>query len=192
MKTIEVGTAVSRVVGKSTGFLDVGTLPDGRPMRSPVIILQGAADGPTLWLHGCVHGNEYCGTFIIHEVLRGLALGDLKGAVVALPALNVTAFEKNSAHESFRGLQCRRSQSEFPRQGGWISDSTDGSCDLPAAQEICRLSDRFSYRHDAGRAAGRSTPTSPEKSARRVTALRGPSGIEARCRLRPTFCPAPP
>src|SRR5947207_11962055 len=90
MKTIEVGTAVSRAAGKSKGFLTIGTLPDGRPMQTPVVIVQGAADGPTLWLHGCVHGNEYCGTFTIHEMLRGLAAGDLKGVVVALPALNIT------------------------------------------------------------------------------------------------------
>ena len=114
MKTIEVGTAVSRAAGKSKGFLDVGTLPDGRPMRSPVIILQGAADGPTLWLHGCVHGNEYCGTFIIHEVLRGLAPGDLKGAVVALPALNVTAFEKNQRMSPFEGYNAGDLNRNFP------------------------------------------------------------------------------
>ncbi len=101
MKTIEIGGAVSRGPGVAKGFLDVADLPDGTPIRVPVVIVRGAKDGPTLWLHGCVHGNEYCGTFIIHETLRSLTPETLSGTVVALPVLNVTAFEKNQRMSPF-------------------------------------------------------------------------------------------
>lgn len=101
MKTIEIGTAISKAPGASKGFLKVGELPDGRPMQAPVQIVRGEADGPTLWLHGCVHGNEYCGTYIIHETLRSLSPRDLKGTVVALPVLNITAFERNQRMSPF-------------------------------------------------------------------------------------------
>ena len=103
MKAIKVGTAESRGPGVAKGFLKVGDLPDGQPMRIPVVIVRGKADGPTLWLHGCVHGNEYCGTFIIHETLRSLSTDELKGTVVALPALNITAFEKSQRMSPFEG-----------------------------------------------------------------------------------------
>jgi predicted deacylase len=101
MEMIEVGTAVSRAPGVAKGFLKVGELPDGRPMRAPVQIVRGETDGPVLWLHGCVHGNEYCGTYIIHDVVRTLSPRELAGAVVALPVLNITAFERNRRMSPF-------------------------------------------------------------------------------------------
>jgi len=101
MNSIEIGTAVSKSAGLAKGFLKVGELPDGQAMRIPVVIMRGAKPGPTLWLHGCVHGNEYCGTFAIHELTRSLKPAELKGMVVALPVLNVTAFEKNQRMSPF-------------------------------------------------------------------------------------------
>jgi uncharacterized protein len=101
METIEIGTAVSRTPSTAKGFLDIGQLPDGRPMQAPVQIVRGEAEGPTLWLHGCVHGNEYCGTYLIHEALRSLSPRALKGTVVALPVLNITAFERNQRMSPF-------------------------------------------------------------------------------------------
>jgi predicted deacylase len=70
-------------------------------MLAPVQIVRGETEGPTLWLHGCVHGNEYCGTYIIHEALHGLSPNELKGTVVALPVLNITAFERNQRMSPF-------------------------------------------------------------------------------------------
>lgn len=103
MQSIEIGTAVSSAPGLATGYLDTGALPDGRPVRIPVMIMRGAQDGPVLWLHACVHGNEYCGTFVLHELLHSLLAETLTGTVVALPALNVTAFEKNQRMSLFEG-----------------------------------------------------------------------------------------
>jgi uncharacterized protein len=69
-------------------------LPDGSPVDIPVTIVRGRQDGPTLWLHGCVHGNEYCGTYIIHAFTRSLDPATLAGCVVALPVLNLPGFQK--------------------------------------------------------------------------------------------------
>jgi uncharacterized protein len=101
METIEVGTAVSQKPGRVRGRLDIGALPDGTPVEIPVEIVRGAQDGPVLWLHGCVHGNEYCGTYIIHALMRALDPATLKGTVVALPVLNLTAFLKNQRMSPF-------------------------------------------------------------------------------------------
>lgn len=103
MKTIEIGSAVSNAPGLATGFLKSGELPDGRPVQTPVMILRGAQDGPVLWIHACVHGNEYCGAFTAHELIRSLRPDTLTGAVVVLPALNVTAFERNQRMSPFEG-----------------------------------------------------------------------------------------
>jgi uncharacterized protein len=103
MKEIKIGSAVSSTAGIAKGRLKVGDTPDGRPVEIPVLIGRGAKDGPTLWLHGCVHGNEYCGTFIIHQLFRELDTDALSGTVIALPALNLTAFRKNQRMSPFEG-----------------------------------------------------------------------------------------
>ena len=103
MKEIQVGTAVSNRAGVTRGTLRTADLPDGAPVEIPVVIVRGTGDGPTLWLHGCVHGNEYCGTYIIHECLRSLEPGAMSGAVVALPILNLTAFRQNQRMSPFEG-----------------------------------------------------------------------------------------
>jgi predicted deacylase len=69
-----------------------------------VTIVRGAKDGPTLWLHGCVHGNEYCGAFIIHAFTRSLDIAQLAGTVVALPVLNLPGFQKNQRMSPFEGM----------------------------------------------------------------------------------------
>ena len=34
------------------------------------MIARGATAGETLWLHGCVHGNEYCGAIALDFLFR--------------------------------------------------------------------------------------------------------------------------
>jgi predicted deacylase len=109
MKRIQIGTATSEAPGRVDGMLQVGHLPDGSPMEIPVIIVRGPEDGPTVWMHGCVHGNEYCGAFSIHALLRDLALQ--RGTVIALPVLNITAFQRHqrmSPYEGFNGGDLNR------------------------------------------------------------------------------------
>ena len=114
MKEIKVGTAVSKAAGRKTGTLRIGTLPDGTAMEIPVVIIRGKQPGPVLWLHGCVHGNEYCGTFIIHDLLARLKPAALKGTVVALPVLNITAFQKGQRMSPFEGFAGGDLNRNFP------------------------------------------------------------------------------
>jgi uncharacterized protein len=109
MKRIEIGTAVSEAPGRVDGMLQVGSLPDGSPMEIPIIIVRGPEDGPTVWMHGCVHGNEYCGAFSIHALTRDLKLQ--RGTVIALPVLNITAFQRQqrmSPYEGYNGGDLNR------------------------------------------------------------------------------------
>src|SRR5215217_8693768 len=101
---IEVGSARSTGPGIVKGHLPLTDLPDSTTLQAPVIILQGEREGPVLWLHGCVHGNEYCGTFIIHGFLRGLDPAALRGTVVALPILNLPAFRARTRMSPFEGF----------------------------------------------------------------------------------------
>ena len=78
-------------------------MPDGRLVQIPVLLGCSAAPGPTLWLHGCVHGNEACGAFVLHRLFRGLDPAALSGTLVALPILNITAFRARQRMSPFEG-----------------------------------------------------------------------------------------
>lgn len=104
MDTIEVGTAVSTAPGLVTGELHTGDMPDGEPITIPVMILRGERNGPTLWLQACIHGDEFCGTFIVHELMRGLDAAALAGTVIALPVLQVTGFQQRQRMSPFEGF----------------------------------------------------------------------------------------
>ncbi|MBS7701093.1 MULTISPECIES: succinylglutamate desuccinylase/aspartoacylase family protein [unclassified Chelatococcus] len=111
---IIIGSARSSEPGRVTGRLHIGDAPDGSPVEIPVVIVQGAKPGKVLWLHGCVHGNEYCGTYIIHELLGALDPAQLAGTVVALPILNLPAFQarqRTSPFELYHGGDMNR---QFP------------------------------------------------------------------------------
>ena len=61
-----------------------------------------------------MHGNECCGAFVVHELMRELDPATLAGTVVALPILNITAFQVQAADEPLRGLRRRRPEPCFP------------------------------------------------------------------------------
>lgn len=113
-REITVGTATSSGPGVTKGHLHVADAPDGSPLHIPVTIVQGETDGKVMWMHGCVHGHEFCGTYIIHEVVRSLDPKTLKGTVVALPILNISASQarqRMSPYEIYHGGDLNR---QFP------------------------------------------------------------------------------
>jgi uncharacterized protein len=82
--------------------------------------VRGKESGPVLWMHACVHGNEYCGTYNIHEFVRSLDPGAMNGAVIALPALNITAFrsrQRSSPFEIFNNTDMNRCFPGSPNAG---------------------------------------------------------------------------
>jgi len=123
MRDIEVGTAHSHGPGVTKGMLQIGYLPEGYPMEIPVIILQGAQDGPVMWMHGCVHGNEYCGAYSIHQFIRALDPAELRGTVVALPVLNITGFQRQQRMSPFEGYNGGDLNRHFPgNPAGTLTD----------------------------------------------------------------------
>ena len=88
MKKIVVGNLQSEPGKKVYGFLDILEHPVGTIERLPVIIAQGKQDGPTLWLTANIHGDEYTGIPVIHNVMNDVNLDELKGTIVAIPTLN--------------------------------------------------------------------------------------------------------
>lgn len=88
MKEIKIGE-ITGSPGKITyGYLTVLEHPIGTIERIPIIIAQGKANGPVLWLTANIHGNEYTGIPVIHQIMNKIDIEKLKGTIVALPSLN--------------------------------------------------------------------------------------------------------
>lgn len=86
---IEIGTARSHPGQIVYGQFDAVPLPTGGMDTLPVIIAQGRTDdGPVLWLTATIHGNEYDGLLVIHQLLAPDLVDQLTGTVVAIPTLN--------------------------------------------------------------------------------------------------------
>jgi predicted deacylase len=143
---IQVGTAEARTTGVHKGELRIGDLPAGEPMTIPVVIVRGATDGPTVWLHGCVHGDEYCGAFIVHELVRTVDPSQLAGAVVALPVLNVTAFQVGRRMSPFEHFAKGDLNRCFP---GNPEGATTEQMAYAIYQELRRYADYFVDFHTA-------------------------------------------
>ncbi len=73
-------------------------MPTDTMVSLPVRVVNGAAEGPGLWLSPAIHGDEINGVEVIRRVLDTLDPGALRGAVIAVPIVNVFGFSANSRY----------------------------------------------------------------------------------------------
>jgi predicted deacylase len=76
----------------------------GKELEIPVTVVCGAEPGPVLWLNGATHGDEAEGPLSILLTLEQLSPRELKGAVVAVPVVNVNAFAAGTRGDSLDPL----------------------------------------------------------------------------------------
>jgi len=78
------------------GFIKVGEFFDNSPVNMPVMILNGAGEGPVLLMQSAVHGNEVVGTEAIKRVMTSLDPKKVNGTIIGIPVVNVPAYLENS------------------------------------------------------------------------------------------------
>lgn len=72
--------------------LPVADLSTRVPITMPVHVINGRSEGPRLFVSAAIHGDEINGVEIIRRVTKLPALERLKGALVAVPIVNVPGF----------------------------------------------------------------------------------------------------
>ncbi|MEZ3116670.1 succinylglutamate desuccinylase/aspartoacylase family protein [Halobaculum sp. MBLA0147] len=94
---LSVGTATAASGESADGWLHVTDLPTGDGERLPVTVANGAADGPTLWVTGGVHGDEATGVAVAQDVAGRVRdrVADLAGAVVVVPVVSPAGLRRN-------------------------------------------------------------------------------------------------
>jgi len=78
--------------------IPVARLPTHTMLHLPLTVINGAGDGPRLWLSAALHGDELNGMEIIRQVLRRIDPGTMRGLLLAVPIVNVFGFINQSRY----------------------------------------------------------------------------------------------
>ena len=72
--------------------LPIADLSTSVPITMPVHVINGSRDGPVLFVSAAIHGDEINGVEIIRRIMKLGALRRLRGALIAVPIVNVPGF----------------------------------------------------------------------------------------------------
>ncbi|MCG9129345.1 succinylglutamate desuccinylase/aspartoacylase family protein [Candidatus Poribacteria bacterium] len=103
-----VDTFVAEPSTRLEGRLHVASLPDGTPIRVPIILINGRNPGKTLYLQAISDGNELNGIAVIHEILSKINPEQLCGQLIVVPILNIHAFHAKQAYSPVDNLKMNR------------------------------------------------------------------------------------
>ncbi len=95
-KSITLGTATAVPGTIQYGKWDFFTHPTGLQEWIPIIIAQGKEPGKTMWLTTGIHGPEHSGPSILYKLLTDELVANLKGTIVAIPALSPSGLRTKS------------------------------------------------------------------------------------------------
>ncbi|MFC6786322.1 succinylglutamate desuccinylase/aspartoacylase family protein [Halobaculum halobium] len=103
--TLAVGTAIAEPGERADGWIEATDLPTGGTERLPVIVVNGAADGPVLWVTGGVHGDEATGVAVAQDAAASVddASAELAGAVVSVPVVNPAGLRRTERTSYYGG-----------------------------------------------------------------------------------------
>ena len=91
------------------GKLSCGYLPDSSEVSIPLIVVNGAKEGPTLLLTGAMHGPEVPGCEVIRRITREIVKPEeLRGSIIAAPVLNPFGFNMHSMNTPQDGYNLNR------------------------------------------------------------------------------------
>lgn len=143
-------TAPGTVIRDTLDIVD--RLPTGPPEQLPVVVANGAGDGPTLWVTGSLHGDEVTGLAVCQDLVHDGLADRLAGRLVSVPNLNPAGLRRTARTSYYDDEDPNR---KFP-DVAYVTDSADPGDTVdgprpPTQQElICRrLFDLFADDADA-------------------------------------------
>ena len=97
--TMRIRSIAAEPGHRAHGFITIGETASG-PIQFPVVIINGAAEGPTLCLTSGVHATEYAPIDAVMRIVQSLDAATLRGAVVAVPVVNMRMFDSRTGFVS--------------------------------------------------------------------------------------------
>ena len=107
-KSLKIGDISAKPGEVASGYVSVGEMQDAQPLRLPLAIVNGKADGKVLYLQGASDGDELNGIEVIRRILKQVKPAKLKGAIIAVPVVNVPGFHAHEGHNPVDGLKMNR------------------------------------------------------------------------------------
>jgi predicted deacylase len=86
-----IGTASAEPGTRAFGMLELGELAYGTRIAAPLILTNGAQEGPRLLLVGGIHGEEVTGTEAAKRIATEIDPGKLRGILICVPCINIPA-----------------------------------------------------------------------------------------------------
>lgn len=91
---LEFGTAQAAPGETATGRLHAGETRDGAAFGLPVAAVNGAAEGPTLYIQAGSDGDELNGLAVVRSVMQRLDPATMAGQVLVVGILNYHGFQR--------------------------------------------------------------------------------------------------
>src|ERR1700687_3611633 len=92
-----VGTASAAPGQKANGYIEVPAGVDAAT-NIPVVLVNGAKQGPVLALVAGAHGTEYVSIIALEKLIGELDPAQVSGTVILLPLVNIVSFEQKVPH----------------------------------------------------------------------------------------------
>lgn len=93
MGTYEIAGLTARPGERATGVLGEVSLANGTRVGVPVVVVNGAGEGPTLVVTGSIHGEEVVGWGTLVRVLQTIDAAEMSGTLVAITNANPLALQ---------------------------------------------------------------------------------------------------
>ena len=71
---------------------------EGVSTETPVLVVNGAGEGPTMCLTAAIHGDELNGIEMVRRVLHEVEPDKLNGVVIGIPIVNLQGFRRGSRY----------------------------------------------------------------------------------------------
>ena len=138
---MKIGTAEAEAGASATGYLPVADLPTGGEERLPVVVVDGADPGPTVWITAAIHADETTGMAAAQDFAAGLRDEPLRGTVVCVPVANPAGLRTNGRTSYYHDDDPNR----------YFSRPEAGAGDPPRVQQVIneRLYERIADTADA-------------------------------------------
>ena len=118
-ETFEIGDVRVNPGQKGFGWLKLANTYYGE-LKLPVLVVNGANPGKTLFLGSGIHGTEYVGMDAMLRLIHEIDPSALRGRVVAIPMINIPAFETVTREGPFDSLNLNRI---FPgKKAGFLTE----------------------------------------------------------------------
>lgn len=143
MPTVTIAGITAQPKQRVYGTIPVTTMANGLDLAIPVHILNGAKEGPVLFMNALSHGDATTGFDCIRQTLDQVDLEKLSGTIVAVPCANPVGFEWDSRNTPVDCYNMNRSYPGNPK--GWFTEQC-----AAAVASICKDVDCLIDWHGGG------------------------------------------